>query len=391
MIVTLIETYRIFNMTLPDKVKGRFWITDVDSFGNDRKLISVEADEESWVLKGSDSAVICDTHNRIADDTVLEDNVFYNVRILEENEEGYVYAQPDDIGRQTFNKYVFRDNAELTIGRDSDNTVCINNRYVSSHHAVIKYMDGVWTIEDKIDSYINAIKLYPKRPEAYIKMLEVYTEHGFGIEESKQFMNYYNQNFSENNDNTYDKTSGQIAEMNYQAGIIYLYMYDSDENSQETFRSRALKAYPFFKEVCENNDGSYANYSLAQSYYVVCDFYKNYVDNSTSVKEPTKELYAELITAVETCITNLEDYDNPDIAYVKLTMYEAILNLIHEQRRAFMRADIEAKEILSLFEMIYRNTDNLDVLQEKSIQKKASILEQKDLFISDIESIYNEE
>lgn len=149
MIVTLIETYRIFNMTLPDKVKGRFWITDVDSFGNDRKLISVEADEESWVLKGSDSAVICDTHNRIADDTVLEDNVFYNVRIFEENEEGYVYAQPDDIGRQTFDKYVFRDNAELTIGRDSDNTVCINNRYVSSHHAVIKYMDGVWTIEDK--------------------------------------------------------------------------------------------------------------------------------------------------------------------------------------------------------------------------------------------------
>lgn len=108
MIVTLIETYRIFNMTLPDKVKGRFWITDVDSFGNDRKLISEE-----------------------------------------ENEEGYVYAQPDDIGRQTFDKYVFMDNAELTIGRDSDNTVCINNRYVSSHHAVIKYMDGVWTIEDK--------------------------------------------------------------------------------------------------------------------------------------------------------------------------------------------------------------------------------------------------
>lgn len=127
MIVTLIETYRIFNMTLPDKVKGRFWITDVDSFGNDRKLISVEADEESWVLKGSDSAVICDTHNRIADDTVLEDNVFYNVRILEENEEGYVYAQPDDIGRQTFDKYVFRDNAELTIGRDSDNTVYFNS------------------------------------------------------------------------------------------------------------------------------------------------------------------------------------------------------------------------------------------------------------------------
>ena len=113
MIVTLIETYRIFNMTLPDKVKGRFWITDVDSFGNDRKLISVEADEESWVLKGSDSAVICDTHNRIADDTVLEDNVFYNVRILEENEENadrvldiqkYVNRQYESCSKKKFMK-----------------------------------------------------------------------------------------------------------------------------------------------------------------------------------------------------------------------------------------------------------------------------------------------
>lgn len=105
-----------------------------------------------------------------------------------------------------------------------------------------------------------------------------------------------------------------------------------------------------------------------------------------------EELQASWAGADNTAYTTqIEDYDNPDIAYVKLTMYEAILNLIHEQRRAFMRADIEAKEILSLFEMIYRNTDNLDVLQEKSIQKKASILEQKDLFISDIESIYNEE
>lgn len=272
--------------------------------------------------------------------------------------------------------FVFRSLASKTNNQTYDNLISV--------------VDST-SYEDKINSYINAIKLYPKRPEAYIKILEVYTEHGFGIEESRQFMNYYNQNFSENNDSTYDKTTGQIAEMNYQAGIIYLYMYDSDENSQETFRSRALKAYPFFKAVCENNDGSYANYSLAQSYYVVCDFYKNYVDNSTSVKEPTKELYAELITAVETCITNLEDYDNPDIAYVKLTMYEAILNLIHEQRRAFMRADIEEKDILNLFEIIYRNTDNLDVLQEKSAQKKMSILKQKDLFISDIESIYNEE
>jgi hypothetical protein len=37
-------------------------------------------------------------------------------------------------------------------------------------------------------------------------------------------------------------------------------------------------------------------------------------------------------------------------SFMNANMYEAILNFIHEQRRAFMRADIEVKEILSLFE-----------------------------------------
>lgn len=245
--------------------------------------------------------------------------------------------------------------------------------------------------EEKIDNYIEAIGLYPYRPDAYIKMLEAYTEHGFGIEESQQYMSYYNKAFSSSNSGSYDVTDDRIAEMNYQSGIIYLYMYDNSEDSKETFRSRALKAYPFFKAVCDNANVEYEHYSIAQSYYIVCDFYKNYVENSTSVKEPTKEIYVSLISSISKCINNLESYNNADNAYVKLTMYEAILNLIHEQRRAFMRSGAEKSDIISLFETIYTNTEDLDVSQEKSSQKKASILNQRELFISDIESIFDEE
>ena len=55
--------------------------------------------------------------------------------------------------------FVFRSLASKTNNQTYDNLISV--------------VDST-SYEDKIDSYINAIKLYPKRPEAYIKMLEVY-------------------------------------------------------------------------------------------------------------------------------------------------------------------------------------------------------------------------
>ena len=48
MIVNLIKTDRIFSLTLPEKVKGRFWLNDFDEKGAFRQLISIEAMDEKW-------------------------------------------------------------------------------------------------------------------------------------------------------------------------------------------------------------------------------------------------------------------------------------------------------------------------------------------------------
>lgn len=148
MVVTLIKKERIYTITLPEKVKGRFWITDNDEFGEKRNLISVEAENGKWILKGSEIAFIFDSHKKAMDEVVLEECFFYAVGIADEEEESYIYAEATNSERQIFHKYIVEDGAEITIGRESDNIICINNRYVSGHHAILNYVNGSWTISD---------------------------------------------------------------------------------------------------------------------------------------------------------------------------------------------------------------------------------------------------
>ena len=42
MILTLIEKERIFTASLPQKVSGRFWISDLDEQGRFREIACVE-------------------------------------------------------------------------------------------------------------------------------------------------------------------------------------------------------------------------------------------------------------------------------------------------------------------------------------------------------------
>ena len=244
---------------------------------------------------------------------------------------------------------------------------------------------------EKIQSYKDAIGLYPYKYEAYIKMLEAYTDNNlFGTKESNEFLGYYNDVFSSKDDNNYDMSEDGYSKMNYLAGITYLYMYDVD-NENVTFKARALKAYPFFQSVMEADNKSYENYGLSESYYIICKFYKDYMSNAANTKEPTLEVYTELIQSVTKCIQNVEEYDNGNedySPYIMLTVYEAIADLMYDQRKGFARAGIEQAEVIEIMNIIGTNTSELLVTQEKSEEKQNRIMANLEKYIKDINLIY---
>ncbi len=243
--------------------------------------------------------------------------------------------------------------------------------------------------ETKLKTYGEAIKLYPERPDAYIKLLEAYADNGkFGNPESSQFLNYYNKGFGEKQDDN-EGIDDSVAELNYQAGVLYFYMFDSEE--ENILKTRALKALPFFENIINYASETYINYDLAENYYTVCKFYKDYIGNVANTKEPTKEVYEDLIISLEQSIENLNQYDYADLSYTKLSIYESVVNMIYDQRRGLVASKVEQNVVLDLLEKIYEDADKLVVTQEKNVQKREVLLSNKDKYINDINSLYVKE
>ena len=228
--------------------------------------------------------------------------------------------------------------------------------------------------DQRIHSYKEAIELFPYRFEAYNRLLQAYNDNNlFGDRESRDFIEYYNAAFNEQNENEYDISDEGYADMNYTAGITYFYLYGiNDENV--SLKVRALKAYSFFKEAIRGKSETYENYELAESYYVICDFYRNYVANQTNTREPSYEIYNSLVESLEKCIDNLEGYDNENLPYIKLSVYEAVSDLIFDQRKGLVATGISSERIMKILMEIYEKTGKLMVTQDKSIDKQNKIL-----------------
>lgn len=244
---------------------------------------------------------------------------------------------------------------------------------------------------EKIKNYKEAIKLYPYKIEAYIKLLEAYADNNkFTDVESSEFMNLYNAAFNDANKGKYDEKSIDFAELNYELGITYLYLFSEADDSDDSLKSKALRALPFFQSIVDNveNPDTFANYKLAESYEILCSFYKNYVTNSKNTKEPTYEIYSKLLESLDACVDNLQLYEYDDIAYIKLTVYEALLDLIQTQRKGLASTRVEQNRIISLMDKIYSKCEDIAVTQDKSVQKQQNILSKKAEYYNNIKNVY---
>ena len=76
----------MFSLTLPHKVKGQYWVTDIDDNGKPRDLISVEAVDGSWVVKSNKSVSILNSENKPVENTILKPSNFFNLKIAGSDE-----------------------------------------------------------------------------------------------------------------------------------------------------------------------------------------------------------------------------------------------------------------------------------------------------------------
>ncbi len=186
MIINLIKSQQMFNLTLPNKVKGQYWMTDIDENGYPRQLISVEAVQGEWVVKSNKFVSILDAENKPVTNTILKPSSFFNLKINGSDERVILFSEKITESRQTFRKYVLKGPDTLNIGRTNDNNICFENKFVSSKHARLSYDGRTWTIQDTGSTngtYVNGYRVESKSLSAgdyiYIMGMQIVIGHNF--------------------------------------------------------------------------------------------------------------------------------------------------------------------------------------------------------------------
>ena len=221
--------------------------------------------------------------------------------------------------------------------------------------------------ETRTANYEEAIHIDGENPEAYIKLLEAYENNGFfGTQESQRFSTLYNRNKS-----AFDAEKDDVIEMHYRIGRIYFNLYSDDST---TVRSRIQKAHEYFQFVKVHSSPDYANYHIASGYETLCDFFKTYVLNDSSIQEPTAEDYLAMLDALKECLTDMQNYTAGDAAYTRLTLYGYIVDMLNVNIRGLAVTGIEKEKIQEILTQISVSTKNESITQQMSIKKQEDIL-----------------
>lgn len=224
------------------------------------------------------------------------------------------------------------------------------------------------SLDEKVKNYKDAIKIYPNRLEAYIKLLEAYEDEGkFGKEENDEFLALYNKG-----KDGFDTSSKLNAELNYKVGMMY-FNYYTEEDGSYSLSDRVQKAYSFFALNYENKNLSknFENKSLSNCYYQICYFYKKYILSSSTVEEASKNNYEALF---ETINEALEDVKVAS-AYDQLSLYNAVFMLMYDQRSSMMQVNVEQDEIIEIIDNVYDSTKSLTVQKEQSKKLQQEIVD----------------
>ena len=221
--------------------------------------------------------------------------------------------------------------------------------------------------ETRVANYEEAIRIDGTKPTAYIRLLEAYENNGvFGDKESQQFSTLYNRN-----KNGFDKADDAVINMHYLIGRIYFNMYSNDSIS---IRSRVQKAHEYFRFVKDYGSTDYVNYDIASSYDTLCDFFRIYVLNDSSVQEPTSEDYHAMVAALRPCLEDMQRYSAGDAAYTRLTLYGYILDMLNVNIKGLAVNGIEKGQIQEIVVQIRMAAKAESITQQTSIKKQEEIL-----------------
>lgn len=164
--LTLLSTRGISDITMPNKVIGRYWLRSRNSEGKLAEIVSVEAlrSVESggsgvWVVKSNRSFTLVDNDDKPIQSVPLRPLELYHIRSADGGVRFTLFTEPITDDRIRYSGYLLTDKeAVITIGRVESNGIQYSNRFTSREHAELKFSaEGVYLkdLGSTNNTYVN--------------------------------------------------------------------------------------------------------------------------------------------------------------------------------------------------------------------------------------------
>ena len=165
--IVLIKPEKLYKYEFPNENISTYWLKDFDSLNNQRDLISVERNNNKWVLLSNDVCYLEFDNKRIKYQE-LELNRFYKIKIREDkliiSALIYVYKENDP----TYTSFAVVENGEYTIGEGRSQNIIIDNEYIADSHAVLTKTNigfNIRAVDTKYGIYVNGTRYATKSLE----------------------------------------------------------------------------------------------------------------------------------------------------------------------------------------------------------------------------------
>ncbi len=158
MVVTLLKKDGMNSISLPDKVKGQYWIMDYSKENIQLPLISIEGIQGQWFIKSNRKIQVVDQERRYIREVQLEAYSLYCLYDSETDRYDYLFVEPVTVDRKQYCKYSVNAIRDIYVGRAQSNQVYFHNIVVSSTHARFAKKEDQWIIYDENSTngiYVN--------------------------------------------------------------------------------------------------------------------------------------------------------------------------------------------------------------------------------------------
>ena len=168
------------------------------------------------------------------------------------------------------------------------------------------------------------------------------------------------------------RMSSEYAELCFDAGRTYLYSYSGDGGS---FRSRILRAQPFFKESLQySGKDRELSEERVRNYVRLCDFFVMYMFDQEGISEPDRETCEDILDAVRQCLDEAGTRETGDGVWLQLILMQSMEALLREYRQNFADAGVGQETVLEILQELEEEAGAVTVGRETLRELQADIL-----------------